>query len=237
MEEPDLMPASNRFQSVRGSSSAVSNNINNLTDLWRFVLHFFPRVSAMRPDSAKTWFTVHIPVDEWQSVETLELSPPLFQQRHIIQMWSRCSAPAAAAGRPVSQCREKSGPVPETPRADSLRWLRGCVRSHPPSDQWDGFCMLAGDGTLPVWPTRGAFFPSFYCWRTFTHLFVNAYLSSHHQHHRSHSPEKPALCGGEWGRTVQLTPGSVTRHSRSNRKNDQNTICSHSHNSELKFHV
>ncbi|KAL7377670.1 hypothetical protein ABVT39_002894 [Epinephelus coioides] len=35
----------------------------------------------------------HVPVNERQSIETLKLSPPLFQQRHIIQRWSRCSAP------------------------------------------------------------------------------------------------------------------------------------------------
>lgn len=39
------------------------------------------------------FFTFHVPVNERQSVETLELSPPLFQQRHIIQTWSRCPAP------------------------------------------------------------------------------------------------------------------------------------------------
>lgn len=124
--------------------------------------------------------TVHVPVNERQSVEALELSPALFQQRHSIRTRSGGRAlllsPSSWSFRPQTKCGRPGSASPwRTPqlaprswgRARCLRWLRDvsalvplqingtdCVSCRSDSNLTDTWALFPADRPQPICRTR-----------------------------------------------------------------------------------
>ena len=173
------------------------------------------------PGLNPNFFTFHVPVNERQSVETLELSPPLFQQRHIIQTWWRWRCPAPTLlllllppplwtfGGETRKCRRPTNaslcPLFNWPRAVRLSpvpsltvWM--CQHSFPFKSMRP--TLRAGNGTVCRPDSNLTDTWTFSCWLTLTHLLDKISVSLYTRS----GPDWP--CGG-WPPAVSEGDGDT----------------------------
>lgn len=195
---------------IKGLQSCLRQHI--ISKLCNQVLYLFPQSTTPAHWLHLHVFTCHVPVNERQSVESLELSPPLFQQRHIIQTQSRCSAPhcccfCCCSGFTVqTQCQRpvNASLVPALLFSWPSRWALSRV---PPLTAW--MCQHSfksmrrtlgaralqhgrSAGPILIWPTRGLFS----CWLILTHLFdkISQSLQQHYTSDKTHGRTHTHCC-------------------------------------------